>query len=460
MVKLRESNLGHEAIRSLVRQVMATEKASYAGIRMRCVAIEQSGSWVNGLCHIEGILNQDTRQKTPSIEYKGFHLLEQWIEPHELQTILDGVVQGALTVSEHQISIDNQQRFTQWEQIPSENIYSHFPGQLFTTQSSSTLSFGNNGPLLSADNPFYANPYLAIRDWIRFRNFNLGNDSRLGTIHLFLPQSRAYFDQIIRKGDELVFKVEGSARNGLRVKGAWEFSSSLEQIDLPLQGTAGTLPWVGNSAGLEFYLIGQDATIYDFHRETDFWSINHRRLFGTRGQESEGSRAVERLLLQGEGEQTEFKPYIRPDHTEKFEEVVKTTIAFANTKGGSIILGVDNACEVLGVEKEIGKAFRDKGRTIEGSYERYKGSVRQAIAGKLNRTLEITMDYVLIQGHKVLQIEVPEGNRKPYWHHSTHQVYVRRGANTVKAHPEHDLPRLLNSPSTTTQLFGQDVQHE
>ena len=458
MVKLRESNLGHEAIASLVRQVVATEKASYVGIRVRCVAIEQKGSWANGLCLIEGVLNQDTRQKTPPIEYKGFHMLEQWIEPDELLTILDGVVQGALILDEHPISIDNQQRFTQREQVPSENIYSHFPGQLFTTQGSSNLSIVDNGPLLSADNPFYANPYFAIRDWIRFRNFNLANDSRLGTIHLFLPQSRAYFDQIIRKGDELVFIVKGSATNGLRVKGAWEFSSSLEQIDIPLQGTGGALPWVGNSEGLELYLIGQDAKVCDFHRETDFWSINHRRLFGTRGQESEGSGSMERLLLQGEGEQTEFKPYIRPDHAEKLEEVVKTTIAFANTKGGSVVLGVDNACEVLGVEKEIGKAFRDKGHTIEGSYERYKGIVRQAIAGKLNRTIEIAMDYISIQGHKVLRIEVPEGNRKPYWHQPTNQVYVRRGANTVKAHPEHDLPRLLNSPSATNQIFGQDVQ--
>ena len=458
MTKLRESNLGHEAIASLVRQVVASEKTSYVGIRMRCVAIEQGGNWGNGLCLIEGILNQDPRQKTSSIEYKGLRLLEQWLAPDELPTILQGVIQGTLTIDGHLLSIDSQQRFTQWEQVPSENIYSHFPGHLFTTPSSTNLSIASNAPLLSAGNPFYANSYLAIRDWIRLRNFNLSNDARLGSIHLFLPQSRAYFDQIIRNGDELVLSVQGSARNGLLVKGAWEFSNSLTQIDLPLKGAAATLPWAENTDGIEIYLIGQDDTVYDFHRETHFWSINHRRLFGMRGQESKGSGAVEQLLLQGEGEQTEFKPYIRPDHTEKLEEVIKSTIAFANTKGGNILLGVDNACEVAGVEKEISKAFRGEDRTIEQASERYKGIVRQAIANNLSGSLEITMSYVSIQGHKVLLIQVPEGDRKPYWHQSTLQVYVRRGANTVKAHPEHDLPKLINSPSAQNQVFGQDLQ--
>ena len=113
MTKLRESNLGHEAIASLVRDVLAKEKASYTGIRMRCVAIEHNDSLVNGLCLIEGILNQGPCEKTSSIEYKGLRLLEQWLVPDDLPEILQGVVQGAMTIDGHPISINNQQRFTQ-----------------------------------------------------------------------------------------------------------------------------------------------------------------------------------------------------------------------------------------------------------------------------------------------------------------------------------------------------------
>ena len=458
MTKLRESNLGHEAIASLVRDVLAKEKASYTGIRMRCVAIEHNDSLVNGLCLIEGILNQGPCEKTSSIEYKGLRLLEQWLVPDDLPEILQGVVQGAMTIDGHPISINNQQRFTQWEQVPSENIYSHFPGHLFTTPNSTSPSILSDAPLLSAGNPFYANPYLAIRDWIRLRNFHLNNDARLGSLHVFLPQSRAYFDQIIRKGDDLVLLVEGSARNAFLVKGAWEFSNSLKQIDLPVKEARGTLPWAENSEKLELYLIGQDDTVYDFHRETQFWSISHRRLFGARGQESEGSRGVEQLLLQGEGEQTEFKPFIHPDDSSKLQEIVRTTIAFANKKGGAILLGVDDVCEVIGVEKEIIKSARKLSQTSDQAFDRYMGAVRQVIANDLNATPEITMEYVSLQGHKVLVIRVPEGDRKPYWHIPTAQIYVRRGANTVKAHPEFDLPKLINSPSAQNQLFGQDFQ--
>ena len=59
MTMLREYNLGNEAIASLVREVLSKEKDSYAGIRMRCVAIEKGGNWLNGLCIIEGVLRQN-----------------------------------------------------------------------------------------------------------------------------------------------------------------------------------------------------------------------------------------------------------------------------------------------------------------------------------------------------------------------------------------------------------------
>lgn len=457
MTKLREYNLGNEAIASLVREVLSKEKDSYAGIRMRCVAIEKGGNWLNGLCLIEGVLRQNNVQKSSSIKYKGVYLLEQWIEPDKLPAILESIVQGALAIDGHSISLDSQQRFNQWEQVPSENNYSHFPGHLFTTSGSATLSLSGNAPLLSANNPFYANLYLAIRDWIRISNFSLSNDSRLGTIQLFLPHSRAYFDQIVREGDELVLSVEGSVESGLLVKGAWEFSKTVEQVDLSLKLERDILPWVENSEGLELYLIGPDDTVYDFHRETAFWSISHRRLFGTRGQESEGSRGVEDLLLQGEGEQTEFKPFIEPDDSSKLQEIVRTTIAFANKKGGTILLGVDNVCEVIGVEKKIMNAARRQSQTQEQAFDRYMGTVRQAIANDLNATPEINMEYVSLHGHKILVIRVPEGDRKPYWHIPSSQIYVRRGANTVKAHPEFDLPKLINSPLAQTELYEQGL---
>lgn len=54
------------------------------------------------------------------------------------------------------------------------------------------------------------------------------------------------------------------------------------------------------------------------------------------------------------------------------------------------------------------------------------------------------MEYVSLHNHKVLVIRVAEGDRKPYWHIPSSTIYIRRGANTVKAHPEFDLPMLFH----------------
>ena len=452
MTKLREHGVGHEAILSLVCQILEEEKESYAGIRMRCVATKKTETWLIEFCLIEGVLLRDNVQKMPSVKYKDVSLLEQWIKPGELTASLETIVQGALVIDGHHFALDPQQRFNECARVPSENNFSHYPGHLFTTSRSTSGSFWESGPLISPGKPFYANHYLAIRDWIRVRDFQLSSDARLGTILMFLPQSKAYFDQVSRDGDELVLSVEGSRVSGLFIKGAWEFLNSIRQVDLLVRGKECRIPWVETSEGLELYLIGQGEEVYDYHRETQFWSISHRRLFGARGLETAASRDVEQLLLKGEGEQAEFKPFIDPEDSSKLQEMVRTAIAFANKNGGAILIGVDNVCEVVGVEKEILTSARKLGQTPEQAFDRYLGKVRQAVASDLNATPEITMEYVSLHNHKVLVIRIAEGDKKPYWHVPSSLIYVRRGANTVKAHPEFDLPKLISPSSTMDHL--------
>lgn len=53
-------------------------------------------------------------------------------------------------------------------------------------------------------------------------------------------------------------------------------------------------------------------------------------------------------LLKGEGKNIEFKRQL----PEKSEKYIKTIIAFANTAGGKLIVGIDDESrEVLGVEE-------------------------------------------------------------------------------------------------------------
>jgi hypothetical protein len=52
---------------------------------------------------------------------------------------------------------------------------------------------------------------------------------------------------------------------------------------------------------------------------------------------------------------------------------------------------------------------------------------------------------VQIDGHVVIAVQVTSGEETPYCIRASNDVLVRRGANNVKAHPDHDLPRLVRT---------------
>ena len=85
--------------------------------------------------------------------------------------------------------------------------------------------------------------------------------------------------------------------------------------------------------------------------------------------EAEDSVTIEDMIADGESDELEFKSTLRWDLKElsvnkKLEEVVvKTVAAFANSQGGTLLIGVDDDGQVLGLEHDyssLGGVDRDK----------------------------------------------------------------------------------------------------
>ena len=103
---------------------------------------------------------------------------------------------------------------------------------------------------------------------------------------------------------------------------------------------------------------------------------------------------VNRLIEEGEGPQIEFKRKVTSP-----EKVARAMIAFANTKGGHILFGVDDDGTVVGVESEKSE--------VE--------FIRQA--GKEFCILEIepAIDIVAFDGKDVIVAYVAESHDKPHY---------------------------------------------
>ena len=105
------------------------------------------------------------------------------------------------------------------------------------------------------------------------------------------------------------------------------------------------------------------------------------------------------------------------------EEIYKEVIAFANTDGGILYIGIDNDGNAVGLNN------------VDDEYTRITNGIRDAILPDVTMFVKYT-----IQDNKVVRITISEGTNKPYYLRSKGLkpigVYVRQGTSSVQASSE------------------------
>lgn len=105
------------------------------------------------------------------------------------------------------------------------------------------------------------------------------------------------------------------------------------------------------------------------------------------------------------------------------EEIYKEVIAFANTDGGIIYVGIDDNGNVIGLDD------------VDKEYTRITNGIRDAIMPDVTMFVKFT-----IQENKVVRITVNEGTNKPYYLKGKglkpNGIYVRQGTSSSSASPE------------------------
>ena len=105
------------------------------------------------------------------------------------------------------------------------------------------------------------------------------------------------------------------------------------------------------------------------------------------------------------------------------EEIYKEVIAFANTDGGVVYVGIDNDGNAIGLTD------------VDKEYTRITNGIRDAIMPDVTMFVRFT-----IQENKVVRITVGEGTNKPYYLKGKglkpSGVFVRQGTSSVSASSE------------------------
>jgi len=119
------------------------------------------------------------------------------------------------------------------------------------------------------------------------------------------------------------------------------------------------------------------------------------------------SELIEGLIIKGENKNIEFKRQMS-------NEFLESIVAFSNTDGGRVILGIDNRKNIVGIYDD---------------FDVLEKKIRNTIHGMIQPQIEVNIEQVEVQQSTLVIVTVPEGKNKPYLLDG--KAYIRNNESDV-----------------------------
>lgn len=432
-------------------------KELYDGVRIKCVCFKKTTneieSWQNGITGIRFFSKEEAILKTKNRNYPGVQFLEEWIPVSGIIQWLEKLIESSKAVIcgkeiNFEVNASFKLEFSNREFYSSKHKDFDFPYFWYTTnQSNQVQADPLHKQLIDFDQPFFENGVDALRSWFDERGFRDISDAQRSLVSIFVPEHRAYFGDVENNGHQIKIKLKINhvSESDLKLKGSWRKKEEAISFDSDIKDGQGLLTIPEGVEELYLYIIDRNNKVYDFHQEHKVQYEGQARWLVVEKEETSNDELINKVRLSGEGESIEFKEYLEEKEGEFLDKIRKTVVAFANCRGGTLFLGIDNECQIIGVEKKFQKFLGDNERLLD-ALSKYEGWLRQAVNDGLYKTLSkpLGFKYVWKNGHLILIVSVQEGGNKPY-SFKNKVPYVRHGPNTVIADPETEVQALRQS---------------
>ena len=124
-------------------------------------------------------------------------------------------------------------------------------------------------------------------------------------------------------------------------------------------------------------------------------------------------QTLQNLIKKGESHLVEFK-----QAASSAKDLAREITAFANTQGGTLIVGVDDKSKIIGVK----------------DFKQTEQIITNALNHNCQPSIQAAISQINISGKTLAVLEIKEGDRKPY--EANHVVYLRTGSSTRPASRE------------------------
>lgn len=136
------------------------------------------------------------------------------------------------------------------------------------------------------------------------------------------------------------------------------------------------------------------------------------------------------ILLRGEDSEHQFKRKFDPKDDRDKEKFAAETIAFLNTRGGRIFVGVDDDGSICGVDEDL------------------DNFISNTCSDSIKPPCQVYTENVHTSEGLVIIIEVPNGDNKPY-QDKRNQFWKKKGADKRRVTDRNELQRLFQEGHAT-----------
>ena len=380
---------------------------------LRFLLQKEKGSWKNFLTMLK-LVKEGTRKEI-NYDYEEHVLGEKLLGIPDGLKVISSLYprngeKGKLVLADYDefgISSGGSSKF-----VPSKPRYSilknHWPVRLCTFN----IEGGQRGQrwnreLLKEGFPYYPDLSEAV---ISFFDLALEHFSSFGEVYVVIPDYRARVESlklIFSKAEltlvnpEIEFKdlvVKVFAKSGARITTLPDIYPESEVVKFDVGFQPDTL---------SVALISRQDNMKIDVKEFNKWSVEEEGVFVERPEEE-----ILSLTKAGESQNLEYKPDIFDEN--KRNDFIETVVAFLNTNRGIILIGLDDNGNILGSKKTV----EDIQKIIHDCCEPPPKNVK--------------IEEKKIGGNKIIIVEVPEGENKPYQSKRDKNWYVRHNSSDMR----------------------------
>ena len=382
-------SLHQERIKEIVRKIEA-RRDSYGSVLVKSAIVKSDGVWKNSVTKILPLHKSDTYVPKEKLDYRNFALFEDIISLDSLIEIIKKLPEkgsSTITLGDYEVLVEGESLQNGYEYDSGEEYLS--VGWFFERYHYRSPSRSHpKEPIVSKNLPLFPDSRTAINERI---GIDIARYSDLYGIVICLPKYGAKIEEVNIGSTEIRLKIQPKDIGIENVIGKLycERGKEKKHIDIEFEEKTGIA-----SVGFK-----PDSLYVALVSKTDNEILDSRRYYSSWESLPKGvvidipEYEIRELIRHGETETVEFKEKIG-----KPEELAETVVAFANGRGGIILLGVDDHSKVVGLAEV-----------------RYEDTITNILRSHCTPQIKCEISRRQLDEKDIIVIRVEEGRDKPYF---------------------------------------------